>query len=483
MESKKFIIITISIILLGGMGTFVFASRSDDLTVDDINYKKEDSSYKKVDTTNTPTIVNPGSTDNSNGGNVDNDENTGTIKLPVRPSAPIQNKPVQNGGASGSQSTDENKKDPIISKPSETTKPEEPSKPSVNPSEPSDDEKPGEDKGEELSAIVTASNNNGYKKTFRDITVTITANREILPVAGWNLDESKKVLTKTFGKKELVDSNGNVVPIVNKSLILKGLSDNKEIEVYYSVENYNPNCPEVEISKIIDRDGNVTTTIKQILDKPLENDGSWIYSDDDEGYVKIDTITGDNGDKIEIILPDGKKEVFESTLSVEVKISNFNENDQLADLTNKPVTVTIISNNEICNALEWVKSGWNISDDYKILTKEFSAITEIKGYIYDLAGNSVYIDKKVENIDMTPVFVKSAKVNRGNIEVRVDDFIKLPAGWYSKVDTNIKSIYKPLSEFSSTNREIVEFLDMYGNISKYEIVLNSDNTVTYTLVS
>ena len=48
-------------------------------------------------------------------------------------------------------------------------------------------------------ATVETSNNNGNKLTFRDITVTITADKDIRPVAGWNLKDNMN-----FKQKHLV---------------------------------------------------------------------------------------------------------------------------------------------------------------------------------------------------------------------------------------------------------------------------------------
>jgi len=489
MESKKFIIITIAIILLGGMGTFVFASRQDDLDADDINYKKEDSTYKKVDNQVTPPVTEPDPIiDNNSENNEDKidditNNNTSTNNKPVKPNTTVQNSAsnnknnssnnqnnVSNNNSNNQNKEEDPKKDPVW---------EEPKNPNENPNNPSLDNKPRE----ELTAVVTASNNNGYKKTFRDITITIVANREILPVEGWNLDETRKILTKTFGKNELVDNAGNIVPIINKTLTITGLSDNKKTDVYYSVVNYNPDCPEVEISKTQDRYGNVTTVITQILDKPLTDDGSWVYNEGTHEYVKTETIAGDNVGPIIITLPNGKKETFETTLKIDVAISNYDEDTRLANPTNKPVTVTINSNNVINNVEEWLEDGWSILDEGKTLIKEFTSNMNIKRYIYDLAGNSVYIDEKVENIDMTPVMVTRTKINKGNVEIRFDDFIELPNGWYAKTSTNIISIYKPVQEFSSTNEETITLKDRFGNVSQYKIVLNSDNTVSATLIS
>ncbi len=481
MESKKFIIITISIILLGSMGTFVFASRLDSFSEEDINYKKEEQPVKKVETPNPPTVVDPDpivdddetKTPNEGSNSVSSNKVTNKPKpsVPNNGSNTGSNTTNNNGNNSNNNGNGDYKGDPIGGITTEI-----PNKPDNS------DKEPDEDQGEELTVIVTTSNNNGHKQTFRDITVTIVANREIMPVDGWNLDETKTILTKTFGKNELVDNNGKIIPMLDKPLVITGSSDKKETTIYYSIENYDPNCPEVEISRKEDKKGNVTTTITQIFDRPLSDDGSWVYNDEVQGYVKIEVIEGDNNGPFVITLPDGSTKVFENTLTLDVLISNYDEETKIATPTNKPVKVTINSNNEISDIEEWIDKGWNVTNNNKTLEKEFVTTTIIQEYIYDLAGNSVYIDKKVENIDMTPAVVKTAKVNKGNIEIRLDDFILLPEGWYSKVSTNIKSIYKPLDEFSTTKEEIVTFKDRFGNVSKYKIVLNDDNTIVATVI-
>ena len=222
---------------------------------------------------------------------------------------------------------------------------------------------------------VETSNNNGNKLTFRDITVTITADKDIKPVAGWDLKDNR-VLTKTFSN----------IPNAEYSLKIYDLVGN-EAEVKYEIRNYDPTSPEVVVEK-----GEKETTITMTYKEPL--DDTWTQNENGE-YTKIEVIPNNNDETIAITMPDGTVKVFESAPIITVYISNKNP-DGTYNRTNKPVEIRLESTREL-QELE----GWELSEDKKTL---FKFVTEVQTnkevIVYNLTGNSTKIKYSVKNVDI-----------------------------------------------------------------------------------
>lgn len=483
MEKKKFIIITIILFLVGGMGTFVFASNPGSFDEEDINYSKEPT-YQKVDTPTIDTnpitsdpVTTPSEPDNNDilnndnevnnpiNNNAGNTSNPGSITSNKRPSITPPNTSGNNN--QGNQNPTEPVEKPEDNTPIVTPPSIDDSEPIYKPTNPSN-----EDKTSPIVTIVT-SNDNGNKKTFRDIVVTITANEKIQPIEGWELDSTETILTRTFGREIFEtdkDTGKLIIKDINNIIIITDLAGNNTI-ANYEIKNFDPDSPETIVKKETDKNGNTIITIEQIFNKIPEGESGWEKNDNGD-YVKTEEKTFENnnaGNTTGIILPDGTQ------FSINVKVSNFTESGY--NPTNK-VVVMITSSRELKSLDGWISLYDKETKEYT-LTSYYTENTTLEEDIYDTAGNYIHIKETITNVNSNDI-VLTGKIRRGNVVLTLEntyfDYNNIPTGWKAQGKDNIISIYKPSSEF--TGREIITVMDIYGNTSKYEITLNEDNSIS-----
>lgn len=577
MENKKIIIITIILFLVGGMGTFVFASNPGNFDEEDINYSK-DPTYQKVDTptidtTPRPTdpIGQPTEPDSDDSSILDSETNNndGNGNAFNNGSSTSNKKPADQNPNSGSTDNQGNQNPDTPTIPSEEKPPIltppsiDDSEPNNKPNEPSSsDKKPPvlsiaystknptnqnvivtitanepirnisgwtissnqlslskrftTNETKEISiydiagnetkitykienidkttpnAIVTTSNNNGNKQTFRDIIVTIMADEDIKEVDGWEL-KNKRELTKTFGRDSFeLDENGNlIITEIKDKVTITDLAGNINV-IDYEVKNYNPNFPEVIIGKKEDKDGNTITTITEIFDKPLADDGSWVL-DSNGDYVKVEEIENRDDSPIIITLPDGNTMIYETNFKIDVSISN--KNGDVITPTNKAF-VTINSNKELqlpeyCTSLGH-ENACELTNDNKTLIITITSSTTLKENIYDVAGNYIYLEQTISKVNsslpapsIAPIISSTGKVTiYTNNEI---DINKLANNWHPVGTIRVKQIYKIYTEeeIANNKEETITLTDIYGNTSKIKIKvqkINGKNKVTYEMV-
>ena len=147
------------------------------------------------------------------------------------------------------------------------------------------------------------------------------------------------------------------------------------------------------------------------------------------------------------------------------------------EMTNKNVIVTITANEEIQEV-----TGWNLSADKKVLTKEYSANTSVEENlkIKDIAGNEVTvkvdtitnIDKKVPEIEIT--YSEKELTNKNVIvTITANEEIQEVTGW------NLSADKKVLTKEYSANTSVEENLkikDIAGNEAtvKIDAITNID---------
>lgn len=304
-------------------------------------------------------------------------------------------------------------------------------------------------------ATVETSNNNGNKLTFRDITVTITADKDIKPVAGWDLKDNR-ILTKTFSN----------IPNAEYSLKIYDLVGN-EAEIKYEIRNYDPTSPEVVVEK-----GENETTITMTYKEPL--DDTWTQNENGE-YTKVEVIPNNNDETIIITMPDGTIKVFESAASIIVKRSNDNP-DGSTNKTNQPVKVEIISNKELQEV-----EGWELSADQKILSRFESEIQiDVKMTVYDLAGNSTTFIYSVLNVDTVPPRIKTSasaikgkKLASGKIQVTIQaDMSKIMNSDWKNKSSGLFTKEYTIEELENGVVETIIMKDSFENIGKEIVTLN-----------
>ena len=147
------------------------------------------------------------------------------------------------------------------------------------------------------------------------------------------------------------------------------------------------------------------------------------------------------------------------------------------EMTNKNVIVTITANEEIQEV-----TGWNLSTDKKVLTKEYSANTSVEENlkIKDIAGNEVTvkidaitnIDKNVPEIEIT--YSEKELTNKNVIvTITANEEIQEVTGW------NLSTDKKVLTKEYSANTSVEENLkikDIAGNEAtvKIDAITNID---------
>lgn len=309
-------------------------------------------------------------------------------------------------------------------------------------------------------ATVESSNNNGNKLTFRDITVTITADKDIKPVVGWDLKDNR-ILTKTFSNVANKEYSVKIYDLVGN-----------ETEVKYEIKNYDPTSPEV----IVNKDEN-ETTITMVYKEPL--DDTWIQNENGE-YTKVENIPSNSDETIVITMPDGTIKVFESAANITVKVSNENP-DGTTNKTNQPVKVEISSNKEL-ETLE----GWTLSEDKRTLSRFESEIQiDVTTTVYDLNGNSTTIVYSILNVDTIPPrikttasAIKSKKLSNGKIQVTIQADISkiMNSDWKNKLSGVFTKEYTE-EELENGVVETIIMKDSFDNIGTEVVTMSYINGI------
>ena len=139
-------------------------------------------------------------------------------------------------------------------------------------------------------------------------------------------------------------------------------------------------------------------------------------------------------------------------------------------LTNKNVTVTVTADEKIKEV-----EGWSLSDDKKVLTKEFESNQKENITIYDLVGNDRKLTINVSNIDKTPptaeISYSTSKLTNGNIEVTIaaNEEIQEVDGWIMSLDRK-----KLVKEYENNiDKEKITISDLAGNSTEKEITITN----------
>lgn len=292
------------------------------------------------------------------------------------------------------------------------------------------------------------------RETNQDVTVTITANEEMLEVAGWTLSEDKKTLTKTYSENtvenvKIYDYSGNEI---NEEIKIENIDKvNPTINIKYSTTE----LTKEDVTVTIEANEN----IKEIEGWQLSEDGktlSKIYTKNEEETITIYDIAGNSiVETIKIENIDKEKPEYEIEYSTTLS-------------TNQDVQVTITTNEEVQEL-----NGWELSEDKKTLTKIYEENTEEEITIKDIAGNeSIITTIRINNIDKVNPTIKieystTEKTDKDVvITITSDEVIKGINGWTLSEDM------KQLSrEYRENTKEDIIITDQAGNttIAKIEI--------------
>ena len=213
--------------------------------------------------------------------------------------------------------------------------------------------------------------------TNKDVVVTITADRELQELSGWELSGDKKSLTKTYSEnaKEditIQDTEGNMTT------------------VQISVGNIDRESPELEVSYSIteNTNQNVVVTIKS--NEPLKQPEGWSISSD---KCTITKTYFQNASENVVVEDLAGNQVEES-----IEVQNIDKNPPELDIDYQvgrdQVTVTITSN-EPLQQLE----GWELSEDKMKLTRVYTENLVDVLDVKDLVGNITEASIEITSIE------------------------------------------------------------------------------------
>ena len=291
--------------------------------------------------------------------------------------------------------------------------------------------------------------------TNKPVTAMITANEEIQEVEGWTLGEDKKTLTKEYTQN------------INETVTVKDIAGN-EAQIDVKISNIDLEAPKLEIKY------NTTNPTKENVIAIIESDEEiqevegWTLGEDRR------TLTKEYGENIEETVT--VKDIAGNETKINVNIGNIDRENPKVEVsystkeeTQGPVTVTIKANEEI----EEVE-GWNLSEDRKTLTKEYSENTNEEITIRDLAGNEEKAVVSIGNINIRELklnikYSTTKKTNENVIvTIEANEEIKEVEGWQLGEDR--KTLTKTYTE---NTKETVEVEDILGNKTKKEIEITN----------
>ena len=223
--------------------------------------------------------------------------------------------------------------------------------------------------------------------TNKDVTVTITSNRELKELNGWTLSEDKMSLNKTYNQN------------TEEKLELEDLYGNK-MTALISIKNIDKEKPKLEISYSTKELTNQKVKVEIKSDEKLNKPEGWEISADEKTIskyyfenetttLKVQDLAG-NETEIEVNIENIDKEKPQARVEYEEK--------------DNQVIVHIIANKELQEV-----EGWTLSEDKKTLTKTYSENEKDVISVTDLAGNITEVAVAVTTIN------KQEQNNGGNL--------------------------------------------------------------------
>lgn len=308
--------------------------------------------------------------------------------------------------------------------------------------------------------------------TNGNVVVTIKSNEVLKGAESWEVFDNGKTLRKEFNKNiertlyKFYDLAGNYVAVdvtisnidqnnPNDSEINKNLFNSLEFDIVTKIsdEGFGLNLNECKYvfntKEEVDFDDAMTfknqnETLKLKADK--------------DGVYYLHTLLKDQVGNEKIT--SHKITIDTTKAKLDVKYSNV-------QITNKDITVTITSNEEI-----QAVSGWKLSSDKKQLTKTFASNTNIVVNVKDIAGNTTECKVIVENIDKTKPNVDisysttSQTIEPVEVKVKANEKIQSIEGWELSEDgTTLSRI------FDENTTQTITIRDIAGNIITTSIVI------------
>lgn len=322
----------------------------------------------------------------------------------------------------------------------------------------------------EPQITIEYSNKNWTKD---DVTVTITANKEMNEVKGWTLSKDKKIFTKTYS--ENIEEDVIFSDLLGRTVLAKISINNidKTSPMEPSLSKTIFNSKPIDNSKNIDID--LSATIKDnesgsglnlskckyllIESNNTISDFSSANTFTKETQTLHFTIKENSMYYLHILLTDnvGNTKYTIHTIISDTLNPIVTREYNIKDMTNQNVIVTVKSN-EVLKG----KDGWEVYDGGLTLRKEYEEnIDRIIETFYDLADNPVSVDITISNIDKNApneAIVNKTEFNTKNFTVQIklsDDYsgINIEKCKYI-LDSNKKSDYTSANTFTKETEDL-----------------------------
>ena len=309
------------------------------------------------------------------------------------------------------------------------------------------------------------------EKTNQNVIVTLTANEEIQGVKGWTLSKDKKVLTKKYTEN-----------VENEEIQVKDILGN-ETKQTIKVSNIDKTAPKVTVTYSTKELTKQNVTVTLTTSEEVQAIAGWTLSEDKKILTKQ---YEQNVANEEVIV----KDIAGNEIKQTVTISNIDRKApevtveySSKERTKENVIVTIKADEEL-QGLE----GWKLSEDKKILTKEYEDSVTENLVVKDIAGNETKQTIKITNIDKKgpkiEINYSTTEKTKENVTVtlRTDEEVQdVEEGW--TLSENKKELTKTYTE---NKTETISLKDELANETKQTIkVSNIDRisptvTVTYS---
>lgn len=303
-------------------------------------------------------------------------------------------------------------------------------------------------------------------KNGEPIIVTLTSNEKIKPLEGWTLSEDRLVLTKEYTKS------------TNEFVQVQDISDNAttvRIVVTIKEPEKDTTPPQITI-KYSDSKVGEPITVTIISNENIQAVEGWELIGNDKQLVKqydksvhekieIKDLAGNiTVAEIDVTIKSSEKDTTPPRVTINYSDRNNQEESVLVTLTADEVVQEI--------------SGWNLSDDKKVLTKEYTETTIEDVKVKDLEGNTTTVTVNVIINDITdnPLTYNInyyKNLNRGSVTVEIlaNKEIKPIPGW--RISEDKKSITK---DYYVNKKSRIEIEDLEGN--KITVQINVVNAGT-----
>lgn len=322
-----------------------------------------------------------------------------------------------------------------------------------------------------LNPIVTREYSN-KEITNQNVIVTVKSNEVLQGKEGWEVYDGgltlRKEYTENVGRKieNFYDLAGNPVGVDIQITNIDKISPNEATvsKTQFNIKNFkltvrlSDNYSGIDLTKskyVLDTNktsnysgAKAFTKISEELSFNVNADG--IY------YLHILSVdkAGNETDTVKEIKVDTTSPVGKVTYSK-------------TDITNENVLVTITSNEPI-QAI----SGWDLSNDKKVLTKTFSANTNSNVTITDLLGNTSTVNVAINNIDKkvpnatVEYSTTTQTTNNVVVTIKADEKIVSTEGWTLSSDSLTLT-----KTFSENATETVTIRDLAGNYKTVSVIV------------